>query len=127
MRQDQYDALQQLNVKLTDVFLKEADPDQWPGHSTPPLEMTKEQRGDRYWHKKNAVATIAIMMRVGNLVDIIQRNTQGGGGGAEVADEDAMLDKQISEAEAEGNRLLDQVMKEQRRTEFVKKAVGKTP
>ena len=127
MRPDQYEQLQQLNVKLTDVFLKEADPDQWPGHSTPPLEMTKEQRGDRYWHKKNAVATIAIIMRVGNLVDIIQRNSQGGGGGSEVTDAEASLDADIKEAEAEGNRLLDEVMKNQRKAEFMKRTVGKAP
>jgi hypothetical protein len=64
MRQDQYERLQALEEKLADVFIGEAEPEKWPGHGLDPGVMDQKTRGDRYWVKKNAVATLSLMQRV---------------------------------------------------------------
>ena len=42
MRQDQYEKLQALSERLTDVFLNEAEPEQWPGHNIEPGAMDQQ-------------------------------------------------------------------------------------
>lgn len=73
MRDDQYLRLQALEEKLTEQFLTEADPVNWSGDGVLPKDMTQDQRGDRYWCKKNAVATISLTMRIGSLIGMVQR------------------------------------------------------
>lgn len=113
MRADQYEKLQALQEKLVDVFLMEADSDNWPGANLTSAAMDQQTRGDRYWSKKNAVATGGLIQRVSNLtMKIEMANSQPGGGGAdEVRDEESDLDKQVAAAEKEGKRLLDKVQK----------------
>lgn len=113
MRADQYEKLQALQEKLVDVFLAEADPDNWAGAGMKLVDMNHEQRGSAYWCKKNAVATGGLIQRVSNLtMKIEMANSQPGGGGAdEVRDEESDLDKQVAAAEKEGKRLLDKVQK----------------
>jgi len=64
MRQDQIKLLQDLQDKLIDSVLIEADPDNWPGKDVLPMDMTKEERGDRYWCKKNAAATLTLINKI---------------------------------------------------------------
>lgn len=113
MRADQYEKLQALQEKLVDVFLMEADSDNWPGANLTSANMNQQTRGDRYWSKKNAVATGGLIQRVSNLTHKIEMaNADTGGGGAdEVRDEESDLDKQVAAAEKEGKRLLDKVQK----------------
>ena len=49
MHQDYKTRLTALSDKLTDVVLEEADPGNWPGAGKKPSELTKDERGDRYW------------------------------------------------------------------------------
>lgn len=77
MRQDQFERLHSLEEKLTDVLLKEAEPDKWPGHGIEPGAMDKSTRGDRYWCKKNAVATISLIQRVGSLIGAVRLRGDG--------------------------------------------------
>lgn len=51
MRDDQYLRLQALEEKITDQFLFEADPKNWPADGVAPKAMTQQDRGDRYWCK----------------------------------------------------------------------------
>jgi hypothetical protein len=127
MRQDQFEKLQELSEKLTDVFLAEADPDHWPGAGISPGQMDAQTRGDRYWTKKNAVATIALVQRVGNLTQRIQLASAGGDGSAEQVkdDEESSLDAQVSAAEKEAVKLLDAVQSRARKAEFDKSVHGK--
>lgn len=123
MRQDQYEKLQALSEKLTDVFLSEADPDNWPGSGWNPAQLTKEQRGDRYWSKKNAVATLSIITKVAQLTTVIQLN-----GGGEVTPEDqddGGLDAEINAAEKEAAKLLNQINSQAKKAEFDKRVHGK--
>ena len=113
MRADQYEKLQALQEKLVDVFLMEADPDNWAGAGMLLADMNHEQRGSAYWCKKNAVATGGLIQRVSNLtMKIEMANTPPGGGGAdEISDAEIDVDKQVAAAEKEGKRLLDKVQR----------------
>lgn len=113
MRQDQFEKLQALEERLTDIFLGEAEPDKWPGHGIEPRNMDAKTRGDRYWVKKNAVATLSLIQRVGSMVN---RSLPREGEGAPPAtpdgdepQEEALLDSEIHEAEKEAARLMRQL------------------
>src|SRR3546814_18239853 len=88
MREGQYSRLLDLEEELTEQFLAEADPVNWSADGLTPKDMSKDQRADRYGCKKNAVATIALTIRIGSRVGAIQRRGElsppvGGGEGAE--------------------------------------------
>jgi hypothetical protein len=129
MRQDQFDKLQALEEKLTDVFLGEAEPDKWPGHTLEPGTMDQQTRGDRYWCKKNAVATLSLIQRVGGLVHTIQIGSAVPppvGVDPQTGEDEKQLDGEIASAEKEANRLLDQLQRRSRKTEFDQRTHGKT-
>jgi len=115
MRQDQYEKLQELTEKLTDAFIGEADPSVWPGHGVAIAAMDQQTRGDRYWCKKNAAATLSVIVRTTNLIGIIQmRGAAGGAGGVtepQQGEKEDGLDAEMKAAEKEATRLLDQLQK----------------
>ncbi|OWQ92037.1 hypothetical protein CDN99_06675 [Roseateles aquatilis] len=107
MRQEQFERLQQRAEQLIDVFLDESDPATWPGHGVPVATMDKSTRGDRYWCKKNAVATLAVAQRISGLIDLVRRKTADGDDNpAAVTAEADELDVAAAEAEREAERLL---------------------
>lgn len=124
MRDDQYLRLQALSEQLTDVFLEEADPEQWPGAGVPLQSMDKATRGDRYWSKKNAAATVMLIGRVENLVGSIQDDSNKGHGAAAVSDTESELDQEIAAAEKEAAKLLNKVGEGARKAAFDKRALG---
>lgn len=126
MRPDQYDKLQALSERLTDVVIDEADPDNWPGSGWKPNELTKEQRGDRYWSKKNAVATLSLIGRIHQLTVAIRMASHAGVGdpGAVTESEDG-LDAEVAAAEKEATRLLDELQRRTKKAEFDKRVHGK--
>ena len=126
MRQDQYDKLQALEERLTDVFLGEAEPDKWPGHTLEPGTMDQQTRGDRYWCKKNAVATLSLIQRVAGLVHTIQINgeTPPPLANGEPAEEQ-LLDNEIASAEKQASKLLDEMSRKSKKTEFDSRTHGK--
>ena len=67
MRSDQIERLTQIEEKLVDVFTSECQPETWPT-----MEDYKS-RGDRYWHKKNALATLRIVGQIDHLLRDIVR------------------------------------------------------
>jgi len=125
MRQDQYQRLQELSERLTDVFLDEANPDTWPGAGAALAVMDKTTRGDRYWAKKNAAATGMLMGRVEHLIGTIQSDSHVGDGAAAVRDSEAELDAEIASAEKEAERLLNEVQRCTRKNEFDRRVHGK--
>lgn len=111
MREDQYHRLQALEEKITDQFLFEADPANWTGEGVLPKDMTQQIRGDRYWCKKNAVATISLAIRIGSLIGRIQMagtTTPAAEGEGEDGDSAGLLDAEVNAAEKEAKRLLAQ-------------------
>lgn len=115
MRQDQYEKLQELTEKLTDAFIGEADPAVWPGHGVAIAAMDQQTRGDRYWCKKNAAATLSVIVRTTSLIGIIQQRSLAGVAGGvpapEQEQEDDSLDAEVRAAEKEAKRLLDKMQK----------------
>jgi hypothetical protein len=87
--------------------------------------MDKETRGNLYWSKKNAAATVMLIGRVESLVDIIQRDSGKGEGTGAVGETDDELDTEIDAAEKEAARLLDKVQQNARKTQFDKRVHGK--
>ena len=69
MRPDQLKRLADLSEKLADVVLSEADPDEWPGSGKGQAEMTQQERGDRFWAKRNAAATFALLSKTNEIVE----------------------------------------------------------
>lgn len=110
MREDQYRRLQELEERLTDEVLREADPATWTAPGIAAKDLTQQDRGDRYWCKKNAVATISLAIRVGSLIGLVQRNGPSGESGADEEAENP-LEAEIREAEAEARKLLAKVQK----------------
>lgn len=126
MRQDQYERLQAISEKLTDVLLEEADPEKWPGAGIPLGTMDKATRGDRYWSKKNAVGTVALIQRIDGLTQAIRTASASGNGAAAVTEGADELDTEVAEAEAQAAQLLDKVQKDARKKEFDKRVHGKS-
>ncbi|WKB53027.1 hypothetical protein [Eleftheria terrae] len=126
MRQDQFDALQERAEQLIDLFIEESDPQAWPGAGLQPAKMDKQTRGDRYWCKKDAVATLACAQRIVALVDQVRQKTAGGDDSpAAVSDGEDELDKEVAEAEAQAQALMDKVAREARKREFDRRVHGK--
>ena len=128
MRQDQYEKLQALSERLTDTFLEEGDPDRWPGHGIGVAAMDKQTRGDRYWCKTNAVATLSLIDRVGRLTGDIQAASAAGAGSSAVPEGDgdeSSLDAEINAAEKEAAKLLNQIHDQAKKAEFDKRVHGK--
>jgi hypothetical protein len=69
MRDDQIQRLQTLAEDICEVFLEESDPAEWSGSGQPLASLDKEERGNRYWDKKNAIQTGSLLARVLDLRD----------------------------------------------------------
>ena len=119
MRIDQIEQLKALEEKLVDVYLTEADPDLWEGSNVPIEEWTKEIRGNRYWSKKNGVATVALAMRTKDLLDKALRTNVIKQ--AEV-EEEAELDNEITAAMKEADKLMNLLTNKEARKQFLDKA-----
>jgi hypothetical protein len=120
MRPDQIARLRELQEKLAEVVLEEADPETWPGAGMPLADVDRETRGDRYWSKKNAAATFALLERTTSTLTNYHAPT-----GLDPAAQEVDIDKQIAKREREAQALLDGVMKKARKTAFDERAIGK--
>ncbi|AQW32721.1 hypothetical protein JK151_19810 (plasmid) [Ralstonia syzygii subsp. celebesensis] len=128
MRQDQYERLQALTEKLTDVFLDEANPETWPGKGLEASAMDQQTRGDRYWVKKNAAATLTVIMKTTSLIGVIQQRSAAGtpdGVPPLESDEPDGLDGEIRAAEKEATRLLNKLGTAASKDAFDKRVHGK--
>lgn len=54
--------MREIQVKVAEAFFEEGDPEKWPDMKT------RDSRGDRYWMKKNAGASLALVARIENLL-----------------------------------------------------------
>ena len=104
MRKDQIARLQELSEAVGEVFMDEADPVNWNGAGVPLADMNEKTRGNRYWDKKNAIQTGALLARI---IDLRDRDKGQQGGGVLTPDEDA--DKDINRFEKQAKELLHAV------------------
>lgn len=72
-RMNQLEKLKQLSEKMIDIVITEADPDTWPGANKSLDEMSEDERGDRYWSKKNANQVITTAVKLETLIALHER------------------------------------------------------
>lgn len=110
MRQDQFDDLQKLSEKLTDIFLEEANSANWPGAGIPDANMDAKTRGDRLWTKKNAIATMGMVQRIVTLTGVVRMNTAAGADGKDAGSvkehEEEDMDDEMAAATKEAKKML---------------------
>lgn len=107
MRMDQLQRLQALSEGMAEVVISEMDTANWPGAGKPLAEITKEERGDRYWCKKNAAASLTLLMKLLSVTGMVARANSGmmtPEAPAEGEQED--LDRTIAEAERKAEAML---------------------
>ncbi len=129
MRQDQFERLLVLQEKIGDVVLVDANPENWTGNGALPKDLTKAERGDAYWCRKQAMATLSLLMRVVTLTGQLQHaNAPPPPAAGQTPDESVgLLDKEIADAEAEAGKLLDRVSRAAAKGAFVARAVNDKP
>lgn len=123
MRQDQLQRLRELQEKLADRFILEADPAEWAGAGKAPRDMTQQERGDAWWMKKNAMGTGGVLKFVTDTLD-----KAGGSAPAEGGDTaaDADLGRAVREAERRSAKLVQEALaRAKRKPEFDKRVHGK--
>lgn len=77
MRDDQYVRFKKLAEDLVEVVIGELNPETWSGAGQTLAEMSKEDRGDRYWAKKNANQTLTIVIKMQALAGMVERANRG--------------------------------------------------
>ena len=107
MRDDQITRLQVLSERLGEVVINEVDPHNWPGAEKVPAELTQQERGDRYWCKKNAAATMTLLLKVVNIAGIRNRQKPAPDAGHAVDE----LDGELAAAEREAQAIIDRMQK----------------
>lgn len=108
MRPDQITMLNEMAEKLADVFLMEGDPSNWSGAGKLPVDMTRDERGDRKWDKQNAMATGGVLRYVMDITAAARKNEIDSA--PEQAERDSDLDRQIREAQARAAEAMKRVM-----------------
>lgn len=103
MRPDQFQRLEALQEKLVDTLMDEANPENWAGGDKKLEKLTREERGDRYWCKKNAAATLTLITKTLALEHFRSKGVPEG----EATSEDDGLDKEIDSAERKAAKLLE--------------------
>lgn len=120
MRPDQIERLKDLQERLCEVVLVDADPINWTGNGRPPMDLDRDERGDAYWCRKMAVSSLAVFSRVSEVVAMTQADRPPGENGED------HLDQHIARAEKEAARLLDEMQKRgSRKTDFAKRVHGR--
>ncbi len=112
MREDQIKRLGDLAEKLAEVVLEEADPETWPGAGIAAADMSQQERGDRYWCKRNAAATFGLLERTMRTVaDATEARTLTGG-----VNERPELDADVKSLEREAAKKLEAVLNKAKAT-----------
>lgn len=97
--------LEQRQVELAEIFIAETDASKWPG------DDTQKNRGDRYWHKRNAGATAGLIVKIQSILDVALKKapiadpTEPVPGGAE--EEEEAPEAMAAAATAEAQRIID--------------------
>ena len=108
MRPGQIARLQELAEELADVFINEADPENWSGAGIVPRDMTKDERGNRAWDKKGAMGTGGVLRYTLDLVGYHEGREPNSP--AEQAARDADMDAKINDAEKRAAAAVERVM-----------------
>lgn len=105
MRDDQIVRLQALTERLGEVVINEIDPHNWPGADKLPGDLTQQERGDRYWCKKNAAATMTLLLKAVNIAGILNRQKPAPEAGKEIDE----LDGELAAAERQAQAIIERM------------------
>lgn len=105
MTPEQKQRLETLRDDLLDTAVVDADPCRWVGAGKAPVDMTQKERGDAYWCRKMAAATVSLLARVNNIV-----NTHSVPSAGTPKDEDE-LDGELAAAEREAQAIIERMQK----------------
>ncbi len=123
LRPDQLTMLQDLAERLADVFIVEADPNNWSGAGKLPTDMSREERGDRAWDRKGAMGTGGVLRYTLDIAQAAGHNEIDSP--AEQAARDADLDARIIEAQKRAHEALSRVRdKSKGKAEFDRRVLG---
>jgi len=103
MEPEQRERLADVMGRLTEVALRDADPDSWTAPGKTLKAMTKEERGDAAWCRKTACMTVSLLLQFQRLH---QQATQEAPAPGDVA---PSLDEELAAAEAKARELLERV------------------
>lgn len=100
MRQTQIERLAALSEQLSEVVIADCDPSNWVGAGRKPSELTAKERGDAFWCRKQANASVGLLLRIEQLREDLAA--------ADPDDFDAGVERQrmIREAEAQAAEML---------------------
>lgn len=68
MREDQAKRLEDLEERLVEAAIADADPQNWSGAGQFLCDMDKATRGDAQWCRKTAVQTVALLAQVRRVI-----------------------------------------------------------
>lgn len=105
MRADQYDKLKARHDELVDVAIAETDTKSWPAENVAKAE--RKERGDRYWCKKNAAATLTLITKIESIISIVERRASERPPENPKDDDDGDLDRDIAAAEREAAAIIE--------------------
>ena len=111
MRDDQFDRIEALQERLVDQFTQEADPVNWCGQGKKPMQLTRDERGDQYWCKKNAAATLTLLHKTLSLAyfrDRLNKNLTPNPDDEDINNQ-VDLDKHIDDAEQKAQEIMDYI------------------
>ena len=125
MRVDQWQRLQAIAEKVAEIAIVDCDPDNWAHSDTPSKKLTRDQRGDAYWSRRQAIATCGVLARIHHLVmnhNVIGDNSTAG---SPEDNPEQTLERMVREAEKQGAELMDRVQRATSREEFLRLANAK--
>lgn len=105
MRPDQIERLTTLRDELVETALHDADPKLWTGAGKAPAEMSQAERGDAYWCRKMAAATVSLLTKVNNIVNTHSAPSSG------TPKDDGELDRELAAAEREAHAIIERMQK----------------
>jgi hypothetical protein len=105
MTPEQKQRLETLRDDLLETAVLDADPRRWVGAGKAPVDMTQKERGDAYWCRKMAAATVSLLARVSNIVNTHSTPSAG------TPKDEVELDGELAAAESEAQAIIDRMQK----------------
>ncbi len=105
MREDQAKRLEDLEDRLVETVIADADPNNWSGAGQLLIDMDKATRGDAQWCRKTAVQTVALLTHVQKVIRDYRQPELRRPGAIEDPDPEAA----IASAEAAASELIARV------------------
>lgn len=107
MKPEQYDKLKLRHDELIDVAIVETDPRLWPADEKQLAAGTRKERGDRYWCKKNAAATLTLITKIESIINTVELRQRDRPPENPDDEDNGDLDRSIAAAEAEATAIID--------------------